>query len=60
MEVTGVGRQLSKTYHLCFVSSHDFLLLLLQKAGDLICDKISSKSEGICENPQTLLAQNST
>lgn len=51
MEVTGVGRQLSKTYHLCFVSSHDFLLLLLQKAGDLICDKISSKSEDICENP---------
>lgn len=37
MEVTGVGRLLSKTYHLCFVSSHDFLSLLLQKAGDLSC-----------------------
>lgn len=39
MEVTGVGRQLSKTYHLWFVSSYDFLILLLWKAGDLSCDK---------------------
>lgn len=38
MEVTGVHRQLSKTYHLWFVFSHDFLFFLLQKAVDLNCD----------------------
>lgn len=38
MEVTGVGRQLSKTFHLWFVSSRDFLFLLLQKPGYLSCD----------------------
>lgn len=38
MEVTGVGRKLSKSFHLWFVSSCDFLFLLLQKAGYLSCD----------------------